>query len=246
MIMLVFLCIFLFVYMGIIIVIIRQSDKQSGTIIFSSPKNINQTLETNEVQKTLKAPPYSSNIYLNAIAVFLLEQKEEIPKIVKFIETLPDKQDRNFILNYLYYYDRKLYDHVVALQGIDTSKIEDFTSRNIDVEDPATQLSLDYSVLTPEESVMVGGIPKELFLEDIDLSNITNPVEYYDHLNTVYIARILNDQEKQEVENQAQKIIEPIKSSTSSPALQNTFREGKKVAKEIIRELEQKDNDKIL
>lgn len=238
--------IFLFAYIAVVAVIIRQSNKQSGTIIFSPPGKLEQAPAKNESPQTRNTPPHTDNIYLNAIAGFLVGQKEEIIKIVKFVDSLPDQEDCDFILNYLRYYDQKLYDHVVALRGIDTSNIENFRSQDIEVEDSGTQLPADYSVLTPEECLMMGGIPEDLLLENIDISDVTNPVDYYDRLNTMYIARVLNDPEKQEIEKQAQKIIEPITSSIPSPALQKIFREGNKVAKEIIRELEQKDEDKIL
>ena len=238
--------IFLFAYIAVVTVIIRQSNKQSGIVIFSPPENAEQAPAKNESHQTRNIPPHTDNIYLNAIAGFLVGQKEEIPKIVKFVDSLPDQKDCDFILDYLHYYDQRLYDHVVALRGIDTSNIENFRSQDIEVEDSGIQLPADYSVLTPEECLMVGGIPEDLLLENIDVSDVTNSVEYYDRLNTMYIARVLNDPEIQEIEKQAQKIIEPITSSIPSPALQKIFREGNKVAKEIIRELEQKDEDKIL
>lgn len=234
----------LIIYFVIITIIIQKGKVRKPQVTITPPQD-NNFDDFTPVQNPLpSSPPIHTNRYLNHIAQLLLDQKSEVLKLIKFIDSLEEAADRNFILDYFKFHDRQLYDTVFSLLGIDTTDIENFKSEVIDTPDMGVYQS-DNHTISLEEHLALGGLPLSIFEEEMKFNGITSFSEYVDQLTDIYVARMLSVAEQQHIDEVSQKIFSPTSNQfTSSPKLpvKTIFEQGKTIAAEIEKEIEIQNN----
>ena len=233
------------IYFGVVILILKQ-NKNTGILTILPPEGelSEETKENTICESDIPQHTYSDNIYLNAIAKLLLERPDEPLKIAHFLDSLTVQADRDFLLNHLKIHNRKLHDTVAGLSAIDTSNIEGFRSHEIEVDVPY-QFQEDVMSLTPEEELLMGGLPADLLYEEMEKKGFKDFSEFIDEITKTYIAKILSQSELEEIEKSGTQILSitsPVTSSLSSKAIQTSFEQGEIIATQIQKECEKQNN----
>lgn len=241
-----FLLVLYFIIIGILIKRGRVKDNNTIRIL---PPDINEEIQIlpSKNQKTdilLTLPP-NNDPYLQMIAEYLLNQKNEPFKIIKFLDIFPDPEEKSFLIDYIKYYDLKLFDTISALSGVDLEDIEEFSSTEVFIENPGFNHETGNPLLTPKEELVYGGIPYELFEEEIQFTDVNSFGEYVDQLYELYISRVLSADELKQINEAANKITRPFQLYPDSSSLQSPvklFQKGETIAQELQEEIQQQNH----
>lgn len=231
----------LIAYFVVIAIIIQKGKVKKTQLTIKPPGESSEFNSTTSQEPSLNFPPIPSNRYLNNIAQLLLDQKNEILKIVKFIDSLEETDDKNFILEYFKFHDRQLHDTVFTLLGIDTTDIESFKSEVIETPDLSIYNTSENNPISIEEHLVLGGLPLAIFEEDMKFNGITTFTEYVDRLKDIYVARMLTVAEQQSIDEISQKIFLPASNQLDSShrlPVKKALEQGKTIAAEIEKEIE--------
>ena len=235
------------IYFIVAIIIIK--NKNTGLLTILPPS---EGLPTSPISDSLLPqeedtlpPSHPVNFYLNRIAKLLLESPDEPLKIAHFLDSLTLKDDRIFLLNYLQKNNQKLYDTVSSLSAIDTNDIESFRSYEREMHTPDQRNDNDILPLSPEENLLMGGIPFDFFYEEMLKTGFTDFSEFINHITETYIVKTLSQLQLQHIDEVGSKILTTPTSTRKSFSLKdirNTFEEGEIVASDIQKELENQNN----
>lgn len=201
----------------------------SLVIKYSSRKKKDQIVITPSKKKAITNKEKEDTI-LYAIAG-LLSDSDDPMKSAKFIVGT-SKSTKAFIMEYLQEFNPKLHDKIMALDGIDLEDIPPFESHIIETSEDFT--TYDRGELTKEEDILLGGIAYYKYRNELNFSGVTNYCEYFNSLETDFIARELSDIEIQEIEESKQRILNTKKTSSD---IKKIFKAGSKTANSIYDEI---------
>lgn len=228
----------LLTYFFVIAIIIKKNNDNSELIVIPPPHYAEKS-EKDNVTKDVKNDSDSGDRYLKLIVKFLLEQAHEPFKIVKFIDSIEVSSDREFILSQIKYYNLKLHDTVISLLGINTENIVDFESENIDMPDDM-EIPHEIRLPSPSEDVLMGGIPYQL-LQEFPLKDIGNLSDYWNKINETYVARVLTEEQKKQIDRNAEALLiprNPKSTKITKSIITESFIKGEQIAKEIAKKID--------
>ena len=200
-------------------------------------------LITPPVKKTVVRNNSDSAI-LKAIARLLLNT-DDILKSAKFIADQTSLEVKEFILEYLHDFNPELHDKILALNAVDLNEVEPFESKIIDVEED--YIAYTKNDLSPEEDILMGGVAFYKYKSDLNFEGISNYCEYFNKLETEFIARELSEIEKLEIEKSKIRILNiPVssKKNSSTDQINKIFKAGIKTATSICNEAIKKKQEK--
>ena len=228
----------LLIYFFVIAIIIKKKNDNSELIVISPPHFVEKS-ETDTVTKDVEHDSDSGDRYLKLIVKFLLEQAHEPFKIVKFIDSIEVSSDREFILSQIKYYNLKLHDTVISLLGINTENIAEFESENIDMPDDM-EIPQEIRMPSQTEDILMGGIPYQL-LQEFPLRDINDLFDYWNKINETYVAHILTEEQKKQIDRNAEALLIPRKPKSTKitkSIITESFIKGEQIAKEIAKKID--------
>lgn len=180
---------------------------------------------------------------LKAIAC-LLSDSGDIMKSARFIADQSSFEVKEFILEYLQDFNPGLHDKILALDSVDLDEVEPFESEIIHVEED--YIARAKNDLSPEEEMLIGGIAYYKYRDDLNFAGVSNHCEYFNKLETEFIARELSEIERLEIEKSTERILNipfsPKKNSSND--INKIFKAGIKTATSICNEVIKKDQEK--
>lgn len=176
----------------------------------------------------------------------LLSDSGDIMKSAKFIADQTSSEAKEFILKYLQDVNPGLHDKIQALDGVNLNEVEPFESEIIDVEEDF--ITCAKNDLSPEEDILIGGVAYYKYRNDLNFVGVSNHCEYFNKLETEFIARELSAIERLEIEKSKERILNiPVPSkkiSSTTDDINKIFKAGIKTASSIYEEVIKKNQEK--
>lgn len=181
---------------------------------------------------------------LKAIAC-LLANSGDIMKSAKFIADQTSLEVKDFILEYLQDFNPGLHDKILALDGVNLNEVEPFESEIIHIEED--YMACAKNDLAPEEDILMGGIAYYKYRNELNFEGVSNHCEYFNKLETEFIARELSEIERLEIGKSTERILNiPVSPKKNSPThdINKIFKAGIKTASSIYEEVIKKNQEK--
>lgn len=175
----------------------------------------------------------------------LLANSGDIMKSAKFIADQTSLEVKEFILEYLQDFNPGLHDKILALDGVNLNEVEPFESEIINIEED--YIACAKNDLAPEEDILMGGIAYYKYRNELNFEGVSNHCEYFNKLETEFIARELSEIERLEIGKSTELILNiPVSPKKNSPThdINKIFKAGIKTASSIYEEVIKKNQEK--